>query len=142
MAIKREQILAAVQAALAAIAEGDDYDYTLAGRVFLRRTDIVPPSEFPVVLLIPGDSPASVLAGGTRQHSLALSVVAMAKTMPIAAGILADVLKCIGANKKWGGLAEGTEISSISDGKQTEGHTACMVSADLSIKYETGLWAF
>jgi hypothetical protein len=144
MSTKRELIIAAVDTALKAITGGATYSNNLAGRVYLRRTDAVQPAELPVLLLDPLTSPVTVSAGRVREHRLTLAATAMAKTMEQAASILADVLICVGANKTWGSpaLALTTEINSIDEGKQTEAVTVCMVSVDLVIKYETGLWEF
>lgn len=140
----RQQLVTAVEAALAGIRKTNGYATNAGATLQPWRTRMLGKDEDRPALTV--RDPADVIARttyGLDSHGLTLEVEGATDGDATAADLrelAADLLKALGADPTWGGLAEDTALTGVRLDVVQDGIPTGMVTVTAVVQYETDPW--
>lgn len=151
MSSKRQQIVDAIEARLSEIAYGvtfqlPDGPYTCQNTikgVYPWHKTTFNPAQLPAIEF--WDANAETSPGEASQHEHELPIVLQVSTVgsqpaSVARTLMEDVIACIGANRKWGGLAYWTDITGHGLMVEKAGDIIAGAQVLFTVKYRTALY--
>lgn len=112
----RQQIIDAVDTRFKTILTANGYETDLGQNVFHWKENAFEQDHLPCLEYRDVSDPPEDIAFQLRLHTITLEVRAYAKGSDVdktARKLIADIVKCIGTDLTWGGLAEDTEQISV-----------------------------
>lgn len=112
---------------------------------YLRRVTDLASEQLPAVMIVPGNTPVRVAGSGVAEHVMDVSIVVLTKgqtAMADAEEIMQPVLAAVAEQRTLGDLATDLTLTALTEEKEQTDQVRCALAATVSIRFETGLWAF
>jgi hypothetical protein len=142
MSIRRDDIVSAVQARLAAITTTDGYHTTFSGHVSTWQP--TPTELWSVVILPTTEDVIGQLTGDFWSRRLTLQIVVVypgSTSATSVSQIVEDIYKAIGSDIKWSGYAINTNPIGCAWEVQQDEKRITGATITVEIDYRTGSWA-
>ena len=142
---KRQQIVDAIETRMKTIRTTNGYATNAGAHVFTWIRTQVPETEMPAISIYDGDCPIDYDNAPLNfpHHLLDVALVAEAKGSTAQVDvrkIIADIVKAIGADLTWGGLAIDTDLISHGINMEQGDKPAGAGIVQIRITYRTPLW--
>jgi hypothetical protein len=143
----RYQIISLVMARMKTIKKTASYKTDLGNNIFHMRPTPLQDTEAPGMNILDHDNEKAPSAAAGRYRNtisidLEISLAAGTATITDCYDVIEDVLKAIGMDDQWSGLADDTQPKGDKIEIDQDGKITGKVTVSIEIEYETAKWSF
>ncbi|MDQ1610335.1 MAG: hypothetical protein QOG00_266 [Pyrinomonadaceae bacterium] len=147
MSNMRQEIVKKVLARMRLIRTENDYVTEIGASVHEHRTEALQEHELPALIVRDGTDEITYREkqSGAHHHSLPFTIDVVCQETDVNAEVarkaLADVMKAIGVDPRWGGVAKQSLPKSASVITDKEGNWLGGARVEFTVEYQTAAWA-
>lgn len=139
----RQQIIDAVKTRLQDITPAAGFAFDLSDGVDEWPGGNISPNRLPCACVSdPADKPLNYLSPDHVDHEMTVEITTIVRSTPAASrALVAEVLRAVGTDPTWGGLAIDTNPTGVEWHVEQREHLFCGALITLTVKYRTQLWS-